>query len=990
MTDNRHIPTRAIQAAVKGREPEILRSLEIGWEGGNPHIHCPYPSHGDKNPSWRWDEQKARAFCSCIEKSHSIFDVAMAVKGIDFEGAKVQVAQLLGREDLIQENKGTQGRYQAMDAQGLLNAPPENRDDDLPIKYLAHRLGVAVEEVPRPSTPVVGLKQLGYFDPPTPGSRAKPKLVGHSPCAVFETASADGRTHAHRIYLAADGAGKAELGNGPDGHPREPKKSARTIDGVSRAGCAVFWGDPAQAPQLCLAEGIETAAAIAFAFRDQVASGEVAVAAAISATGVEAFRPYPATQRVTVCADRDEAAKPNGQPGSRRGEQAARKFAILNYERLPVSIALPGTGGETIDWLDVLCRDGLTPVQVTILYFAPEFIPTKAELVELSQQQSGEAELTQIADTYPLPVMDNIALKYARTPAGKVKVHKVIGTRTDLTSGQIYEDRVPVATPFGVSARLRHADQHDAYGLRCVVQDMNGQPRAVDFDRAELPKMNGSEIRSKLFGAGLRTEADGEQIAVQCLKAADPGREIVVYHRPGWHDLAGATAPAFICPDGEVIGAPQGVSAELASPARLDADVAVSGSLEVWKDAVGAAVSVRGCPHWTLGAVAGFVATLISLTGLDTCGINLSGQSSSGKSTAQRLAASAWSTPDIKRPGLAQSARATGNATEVIAQGATGTVLPLDDLVHVTGKELASILYMLAGGVGKQRMRSDATLRTGYTWSTFAIFSCECSLEEKIRGDGAEWRAGMAVRFPDVDVTGVNRQVDAQTLNRIDQMNHNYGHAGPAFVRGLIDHRLHLQTEALRDRISRLARQIAGNEADSARIRAALPFALLLTAGELAKAFGLIPEHTGVADAVRWAWERFEKSTDALALDPEEQALANLRRFIAERWDVTIKSTEVGPGSSRELVGWFDNKAVYIPKDRIFEATGKVLKASNIGAMLHRRGLLAKKPERDRYTVPWVPKVARVRSFALRRDEFRSDEMEPADEEAARKEAADD
>jgi hypothetical protein len=34
---------------------------------------------------------------------------------------------------------------------------------------------------------------------------------------------------------------------------------------------------------------------------------------------------------------------------------------------------------------------------------------------------------------------------------------------------------------------------------------MNGQPRAVDFDRAELPKMNGSEIRSKLFGAGLRT-----------------------------------------------------------------------------------------------------------------------------------------------------------------------------------------------------------------------------------------------------------------------------------------------------------------------------------------------------------------------------------------------------------------------------------------------------------------------------------------------------
>src|ERR1700730_2876491 len=204
----------------------------------------------------------------------------MAVKGIDFEAAKVQVAQLLGREDLIQQNKGKQGLYQATDADSLLSAPAENRDDDMPIKYLAHRLGVAVEEVPRPSTPVVGLKQLGYFDPPPPGSKSKAKLVGHYPCAVFGTASADARRHAHRIYMAADGAGKAELGNGPDGHPREPKKSARTIDGVSRAGCAVFWGDPERAPHLYLAEGIETAAAIAFAYRDDEDAGAGAIAGA--------------------------------------------------------------------------------------------------------------------------------------------------------------------------------------------------------------------------------------------------------------------------------------------------------------------------------------------------------------------------------------------------------------------------------------------------------------------------------------------------------------------------------------------------------------------------------------------------------------------------------------------------------------------------------------------------------------------------------------
>jgi len=37
--------------------------------------------------------------------------------------------------------------------------------------------------------------------------------------------------------------------------------------------------------------------------------------------------------------------------------------------------------------------------------------------------------------------------------------------------------------------------------------------------------------------------------------------------------------------------------------------------------------------------------------------------------------------------------------------------------------------------------------------------------------------------------------------------------------------------------------------------------------------------------------------------------------------------------------------------------------------MLDRRGLLASRPERDRYTVSWVPGVSGVTSYALRRSE---------------------
>jgi hypothetical protein len=322
-----------------------------------------------------------------------------------------------------------------------------------------------------PWTPAVGLKALAYFDPPPEGSKAKPKLVGNFPCAVFATVSADGRTHAHRIYVAAEGAGKAELGTGPDGRPREAKKSAKVSDGARTSGYSAIWGDPSRAPQLLLAEGIETATALASTFVVEIALLEIAVAAGISATGLEAFQPYPATQKITICADRDEADKANGSPGSRRGEKAARKFGLLNHERLKVEIALPGKTGETVDWLDVFRAEGPETVRAGV-QAAALFVATTFELEELAGDRSRAGNLQKIAEVYPLPTMDILHLQYAYTASDKIKVHKWNGWRID-DDGARVPDLTPVASPFGIAARLRYADQQDAYGLRAEWRSTN-------------------------------------------------------------------------------------------------------------------------------------------------------------------------------------------------------------------------------------------------------------------------------------------------------------------------------------------------------------------------------------------------------------------------------------------------------------------------------------------------------------------------------------
>ena len=145
MTADRRVPTRAIQTAVKARETEILDGLKIDWRSGQPHITCPYPSHDDEDPSWRWDEKKARAVCSCLGE-HSIFDVVAAKESIDFEEAKIRVAQMLGLEELTKEGASGKGEgHQATDAESLLNPASDNRDDTLPRAYLAHRLAESTD-----------------------------------------------------------------------------------------------------------------------------------------------------------------------------------------------------------------------------------------------------------------------------------------------------------------------------------------------------------------------------------------------------------------------------------------------------------------------------------------------------------------------------------------------------------------------------------------------------------------------------------------------------------------------------------------------------------------------------------------------------------------------------------------------------------------------------------------------------------------------------
>jgi hypothetical protein len=412
---------------------------------------------------------------------------------------------------------------------------------------------------------------------------------------------------------------------------------------------------------------------------------------------------------------------------------------------------------------------------------------------------------------------------------------------------------------------------------------------------------------------------------------------------------------------------------ELSADVSLAPEVACGGTLAGWQTAISTAATAENAPHWALGIAAGFAGCILQLVGLDTCGVNWSGPSSCGKTLAQQLGVSVWTSPRLTSGGLLKPARFTVNSIELLARQSNGLVLGLDELALIDGRTLAQIIYGLAAGVGKARMTVGSKLQYQIKWAIFVLLSSEQTLELKINSERGKWTGGMAARFVDIDCSDVNRAVSQETIAAIRQIERHYGEAGPEFIRRFKAEGLHLDRDGLRQRIVRRAGELADGDVAGSQKRAALPLALIETGGTIAKQLGILPQAVDIDAAINWAWTGYTQSAGAAALRPEDQADANLRTWVASRYAVTIKSvyrTAHEWGNNREALGWYDEEAVYILAGRIVEACGGVLSERAVSRMLVERALLAKgRP--DRPTISYVPKLKLyLKCFALKAAEF--------------------
>jgi len=438
------------------------------------------------------------------------------------------------------------------------------------------------------------------------------------------------------------------------------------------------------------------------------------------------------------------------------------------------------------------------------------------------------------------------------------------------------EEQTWICSPLVVSALVRDANG-DAWGRLLEFRDPDGRPHRWACPM-ELLAGEGTEFRRILMAQGLQIApaAKSKNLLAVYVQSARVDARATATGKTGWHGRCFVMADETIGENSESV-----LLQTVGEPPRMTQ----AGSLESWQHEI-AAFCVGNA--WLAFAVStGLAPPLLAITGDESGGVNFVGSSSTGKTTALRVASSVWGGDEQLNRW-----RATLNGLEGTAQQHNDRLLPLDEVGQVDARDAGPIAYMLANGTGKHRARRDGLPKPAATWRLLFLSAGEVGLADHMREAGKRVRAGQEIRLADIpadagagfgifqDLHGFGSGAElADRLNEAVRQHH--GTAARAFIRKLTQH----QPEEIKAGIDSLRREFlaeclpAGADGQSRRVGGR--FGLIAAAGELATTFGITGWEPGTAsDAAAQCFRAWLDRRGGADSREEVEALATIKHFI--------------------------------------------------------------------------------------------------------------
>ena len=597
-------------------------------------------------------------------------------------------------------------------------------------------------------------------------------------------------------------------------------------------------GDTTPSPAVVLvAEGFATAASLFEATGRPVACAFDAGNLAHVAKALRVAYPFAL---LVLCGDDDlqTFAEKGHNPGRDKATAAAR--AVRGLAVFPVG--LPDGGS---DFNDLHHAAGLEPVRciVEAAIEAHQAGQTAAQSAQVQAGNGGQSmrrkpngglgDGERIYD--PFTVDDSGVWFTGADQDGKRKPPEWICSRLD------------------VEALTRDQDG-GGWGYYVVFADPLGVQKRWAMP-ARMLSADGGEYRATLLNMGLRisTTPRARNLLTQYIQTRTPAEFASCTDRVGWHGTAFVLPRETVGDDAERI--------VFQSDSAMENTFRIKGSPEQWRDRVGALCV--GNSRIAFAVACAFAGPLLRPMGMESGGFHYRGDSSSGKTTALKLAASVWG-----GSSYLQRWRSTDNALEATAAQHSDCLLILDELAQIDPKTAGECAYMLANEQGKARATRGGTPRPRQTWRLLFLSAGELGLADHMAEGQKRTRTGQEVRMADIPADAGAGLGAFETLHGYEggaalsksMTGHAqtvYGAPGRAWLEWLTANAGTLKA-SIKAASNALAAQLVPKDSSGQVERVGARFALVGAAGELATKAGLtgwpVGESERAASACFNAW----------------------------------------------------------------------------------------------------------------------------------------
>ncbi len=568
------------------------------------------------------------------------------------------------------------------------------------------------------------------------------------------------------------------------------------------------------------------------------------------------------------------------------------------------------------------------------------------------------------------------------TAKAKAKDKKPYGPRFEQRDDGLYyvtqddngeEDASVICRPcLHIVAQTRDHDSSE-WGRLLEWKDADGNFHRWAMAMALL-QGDGNDYRKELARGGLAIwpgRATRERLTIYLQTWPVPARARCV-GRVGWH------GSAFVLPDRTVGESDEFILFQ--SETTSECSLRQRGTAGDWREHV-AALCV-GNSRLMLGASLSFAAPLLEPAGAESGGVHFHGESSIGKTTAARIAASVFGVPDPQEENsYVQTWRSTDNGLEGVAAAHCDLPLVFDEIGQADARKFGETIYMLANGQEKIRAKRGGGVRRRASWRTLFLSTGERTGAEIIESGGGQAKAGQEIRIVAVQADAGAGLGTFENLHGIDggaefsghikrETGNFYGAVGISYLEKLASHRDEAKG-VVGAVVGKFLEKFVPNGAAPQVIRVAQRFALIAAGGELATRWGFTgwPPGDAVKSAQRcfadWIAER-----GGIGNQEYSTMLAQVRHFLEAHG--ASRFERIGANDDQRIINRagfvrdVDGEQEYLILPEVFRAeVCKGHSAAAVAKFLSGIGALKADPKGKRSRVERLPGIGATRVYVV-------------------------